>query len=52
MKILRILRKMIESEQPLAKSNMSYEEQKSFEIGFNTAISRINGLIDLLEEDE
>lgn len=52
MRILKVLRKMIESEHPLTKSDLSYEEQKSFEIGFNTAKSRINGLIDLLEEDE
>ena len=51
MKTLKILRILIESEQPITKSNLSYEEKKYFEIGFDTAKSRINGLIDLLEEE-
>ena len=51
MKELKILRKMLESEEPTHKSDMTHEEEKYFEIGFRTAKSRFAGLIDLLEEE-
>ena len=52
MRLLRILRKMLESEEPtLGKLNLNAEEEKWFEIGFNAAKSRFEGLIDLLEDE-
>ena len=52
MKELKILRKMLESEEPVTKKlTLSPEEEKWFEIGFRTAKSRFEGLIDLLEEE-
>ena len=52
MKELKILRKMLDSEEPATTTlRLNAEEEKWFEIGFRTAKSRFEGLIDLLEEE-
>jgi hypothetical protein len=52
MKILKILRKLLENEEPTSTLNLTEEETKWFEIGFNSAKGRFEGLIALLEEEE
>ena len=53
MKELKILRKMLESEEPAAMTlHLNAEEEKWFENGFRSAKSRFEGLIDLLEEEQ
>jgi len=52
MKELKILRKMLESEEPATIAlNLNAEQEKWFETGFRSAKSRFVGLIDLLEEE-
>jgi len=54
MRILKILRKMLEAEKPtesINRLNLNEEEEKWYKIGFNTAKSRFEGLIDLLEDE-
>ena len=52
MKELKILRKMLNSEEPATdKLNLNEEEKKWYMLGFNSAKSRFEGLIDLLEEE-
>ena len=54
MKELKILRKMLKSEEPGTSniSGLSREEEKWFGLGFKSAKSRFEGLIDLLEEEQ
>ena len=52
MKELKILRKMLESEEPVTDVlKLNEEEKKWFTIGFKDAKMRVGKLIDLLEEE-
>ena len=52
MKVLKILRKMLKSEEPaMDKLNLSDDQRRWYELGFNNAKSRFEVLIDLLEEE-
>jgi len=51
MKVLKILRRLLEAEKP-PNSVLINEEEKWFKIGFNTAKTNVKNVIVLLEEED